>query len=96
MIEFHPRAAEELRQALTWYRARSLRAAERFVQQTIRAVTRLMADPRSYPVIAKGFHYVRVSKFLFVLVYQVRGANDVFVVALAHTSRRSAYWRGRT
>jgi len=28
MIEFHPRAAEELRQALIWYRAKCLRSAE--------------------------------------------------------------------
>jgi len=37
MIEFHPRAAEELRQALIWYRAKSLRAADRFLEQVIRA-----------------------------------------------------------
>lgn len=95
MIEFHPLARDELRQALLWYRAKSTRAAQRFVNQVHQAVVRLAVDPLSYPVIRRGFHYVRVSRFPFVLVYRIRSEKDVFVVAVAHTSRRSGYWKRR-
>ncbi len=95
MIEFHYLAVDELRQALAWYRAKSVRAAERFVERVHEAVLRVLADPESYPVIRRGFHYLRIPKFPFVLVYRIRAQNDVFVIAVAHTSRRSGYWRRR-
>ena len=96
MIDFHPLAVAELRQALRWYHTKSPRTARRFFEQIQSAIGRLAADPSSYPLIRPGFHYVRVSKFPFVLVYQIRSEKDVFVAAVAHTSRRSGYWKRRT
>lgn len=95
MIEFHELARDELRQAVMWYRARSLRSAQRFVQELRRVVDRVQLDPPSYPSIASRFRYVRIRRFPFILVYEVRRERDVFVIAVAHTSRRTGYWRRR-
>jgi plasmid stabilization system protein ParE len=94
VIEFHRLALEELRQAQAWYREKSLQAAERFFQQTSRTIERLLTDPSSYAKIGRGCHYVRISRFPFVLIYRIRSQNEVFVVAVAHTARRR-YWRNR-
>ena len=94
MIEFHPLAAKELRQAQAWYGARSLRTAERFFEQVNRAMERLAGDATSYPLIHKDFRYIPVLKFPFILVYRCDRGN-VLVVAVAHTGRRSGYWRRR-
>lgn len=94
MIEFHELALDELRHAQSWYRVKSPRAAERFFEEVNHVVERAVADPASYPVIGR-FRYIRIRRFPFILVYQVRPTNDVFVVAVAHTSRRKGYWTRR-
>lgn len=96
MIEFHHRALDELRQAHIWYRARSPRAADRFLEQVDRAVNRLAVDPAAQAKLGPAYHYVRISRFPFVLIYRTRSEGDVFVVAVAHTSRRGGYWRRRS
>jgi plasmid stabilization system protein ParE len=95
VIEFHRLAQRELRQALRWYRQRSLPAAERFFQQVTRAIDRLIADPASHAAFGSNHRVVSVSRFPFVIVFQIRADRDVFVVAVAHTSRRRGYWRHR-
>ena len=95
MIEFHPLARDELQVALAWYREKSARTAVRFLQRIDESLRRLIVDPSSYPTIGRRFRYIRVRKFPFVLAYQVRSAGDIFIVAVAHTSRRSGYWTSR-
>ena len=95
MMEFHHRALDELRQAQLWYRTKSVQSAERFFGQVSRALDRVLADPASQPAIGRGFHYVRVRKFPFILVYRIRSEGNVFIVAVAHTSRRPGYWNRR-
>lgn len=95
VIEFHELALNDLRQAQAWYREKSPRAAERFFLQTGRAAQRLLVDSGSQPVIGRDCHYMRISRFPFVLIYRVRSQSDVFVIAGAHTSRRRGYWSRR-
>ena len=95
MIEFHPLAHEELQLALALYREKSTRTALRFLRGVDQALNRLIFDPSSYPTIGPRFRYIRVPKFPFILAFQIRSATDIFIVAVAHTSRRSGYWTGR-
>ncbi len=94
-MEFHRLALEESRRAAAWYRKRSARAAERFVQQIRIAIERVTADPESFPLIGAQFRSIRIGKYPFMLIYEIRSPEVVFVIAIAHTSRRSAYWRRR-
>ena len=94
-MEFHRLAREELRQALGWYRAKSRQAAERFLLHTERTLQRVLADPAAFPRLGQHDHYLRISRFPFVLIYRLRPTGDVLIVAVAHTSRRSGYWRNR-
>lgn len=94
-VEFHWRARAELRNVVAWYQARSQRAASQFLIQMDRAVIRLADDPESLPRMGKRYRSLRVGKFPFLIVFLQRLDLSVFVVAVAHTSRRSGYWRGR-
>jgi plasmid stabilization system protein ParE len=95
VIEFHPFALDELQAALSWYREKSAKAAVRFLRGVDEAVERVIADPSSYPAIGTRYRYIRIKKFPFVFAYEIRGSNNIFVVAIAHTSRRKGYWTGR-
>jgi hypothetical protein len=50
VIEFHPHALDELRDAQQWYRTKSIRAAERFFEAVNQAIARMAADPVSHNV----------------------------------------------
>lgn len=95
MIEFHPLALQELRRAQAWYRDKSLQAAERFFEKTSRTIDRILSDPASHAPIGRNSRYVRIARFPYVLIYRVRHEKDVYMIAVAHTSRRRGYWRNR-
>lgn len=95
MIEFHALALRELRAAQAWYRERSPMAAERFFEQTNRVLDRILADPSSHAVYRKDYRQLRIARYPYVLIFQVRGDDRIFVTAVAHTSRRPGYWTRR-
>lgn len=95
VIEFHPQARAELREATIWYGERSSQVAARFVEQVTGAVDRIAVDPDSHPKIGRGYHYVRVSRFPYLLVFRVTESANVIVTAVAHTSRQSDFWQKR-
>lgn len=94
-VIFHRLAAREFRSAKNWYRQRSVEVAERFASAVDRAVNRIVVDADSLPVLAGTYRYARVTRFPYVLVVRRVDDDVVMVVAVAHTSRRSGYWRRR-
>lgn len=96
MILLHELARKELRDAVQWYCERSVDAADRFVTQIERAIDRIESDPESHTLIGRNHHYVRVSQFPYMLIYQVNAEGDVMITAVANTSRRPGYWKRRT
>ncbi len=94
-VIFHRLAAREYRTARDWYRQRSVEAAERFCIAVDRAVSRIFSDVDSLPKLTGAYRYVRVNRFPYVLIFRQTAPNAVMVVAVAHTSRRPGYWRGR-
>jgi toxin ParE1/3/4 len=94
-VRFHRLAAREHRAAKNWYRERSAEAAERFRIAVDKAVSRIVSDADSLPTLTGVYHYVRVNRFPYVLIFRQTAPSVVTVIAVAHTSRRPGYWRGR-
>ncbi|MGW8256630.1 MAG: type II toxin-antitoxin system RelE/ParE family toxin [Thermoguttaceae bacterium] len=94
-VLFHRLAAQEYRLAREWYRARSVEVAQRFAMAVDRAVDRIAADADALPVLLGAYRYARVVRFPYVLVFRRLETNEVMTFAVAHTSRRSGYWRRR-
>jgi plasmid stabilization system protein ParE len=92
---FHRLAAGEYRSARNWYRERSAEVAERFSIAVDHAVSRIAKDIDTLPVLTGQYRYVRVNRFPYILVFRLVDRDEVVVVAVAHTSRRPGYWRGR-
>jgi plasmid stabilization system protein ParE len=94
-VLFHRLAAGEYRSARDWYHERSATVAQRFQFAVDRAVNRLVVDAGALPCLAGPYRYVRIAGFPYMLVFRELDAEVVMVLAVAHTSRRSGYWRGR-
>ena len=92
---FHRLAAGELRRAHAWYATRDPGVAARFQQAVDDAVTRICDDPEGQAVVLKHFRWVRVRRFPYRLIFEQADENRILIIAVAHTSRRPRYWRGR-
>lgn len=95
-VIFHRLAAREFRAARDWYGARSRDVADRFRSAVDRAVGRIDANPDALAILKGPYHYVRVRRFPYVLIFRQKSPGVHMIVAIAHTSRRPGYWRRRT
>ena len=93
-VSFHPEARDEYDEALTWYQARSARAAARFESEVDRVVGLIRANPDSFPAYDGEHRYAVLRRFPYSLVYRAQG-DQVTAVAVAHSARRAGYWGSR-
>ena len=95
VLELHEEAAVEYDAAFDWYLERSPDAALKFDTEFDRAVAEIVQAPRRW---ANGPHHTRrflLRKFPFILIYRERDVIAIQVLAVAHTSRKPGYWKGR-
>lgn len=90
------RAKAELQEAADWYEARRSGGASASLAAVEYAFTQIADHPERYPVWqgASGFRRVLVSRYPYLVFYQLRGETAI-VHAVAHTSRRPGYWLER-
>src|SRR5438552_169513 len=93
-LDFHPDFREELRSAWWWYKGRRERAAAAFIRRVDQALDEIEAHPRRARKHRSGTRAVLLHPYSYRIVYQA-SAREVFIVAVAHTSRRAGYWRDR-
>lgn len=87
-------AAVELREAMAWYRERSLRAAENLwlrIQDSRRSI---VLFPYAAPLIGRRVRRFILSGFPYDMIYTVL-TDEIVIVAYAHHSRRPGYWKDR-
>ena len=94
MIRFRDEAVVELNEAIDWYLARSINAAEKFKDSLSSAIANIELDPKRFSVIHLDFRYARIFGFPYIVVYQQR-SDHVLILAVAHTRRRERYWLER-
>lgn len=94
-VEFHPAALAELDAATDWYLSRSTTAAAEFVREIEHAMERIAESPLRYPITRFGRRRFVLLKFPYDLVYRVHESARIEIIAVAHHSRRPAYWRAR-
>ena len=94
-VEFHPTASVELDAATVWYLERSATAAAEFVREIEHAIERIAESPLRYPLTRLGRRRFVLLNFPYDLIYRLRESAVVEIIAIAHHSRRPAYWKAR-
>ena len=85
-------AAREFTAAVEWYEADDSPSAVTF----LRAFDQIANFPASGTLTGEpGVRQILVPGFPYHIVYYERGGPEIAVVAVAHTSRESVYWRAR-
>lgn len=82
-------------ESLVWYAERSRFAAEGFEAEVEWAFERIAENPERYPFCDDRHRFLLLRKHPFQIVYRAAEENQWLVIAIAHTSRRPAYWSNR-
>ena len=93
-IRFHPAADDELLEATEWYLKRSATAAQGFVREIEHALSRIADGPDRYPLTRFGRRRFVLLNYPYDVIYRVT-RTEIEIVAVAHHSRQSGYWRRR-
>jgi toxin ParE1/3/4 len=94
VVDLHPEAIVEGREARNWYRERSHDVEERFRVALRRAIREVREAPERWPPDEDGLRSCRVPGFPYRLIYWTEGDHSL-VVAIAHSKRRPGYWKER-
>jgi len=94
VVDLHPEAIAEGREARLWYRLRSRVVEERFRLALRHAIATIREAPERWPADDDGLRQCRVVGFPYRLIYWTDGEYSL-VVAIAHSKRRPGYWRER-
>lgn len=87
-------ASTELQEAMAWYCQRSPRAAENFWLRIQDARRSMVLFPHAAPLLGQRVRRFILSGFPYDLIYSVL-PDEIVIVAFAHHSRRSGYWKDR-
>lgn len=93
-IRHDPSAAEELRNAADWLNQRNPRAGARFIATVKAKLQEIRKTPRRWPLEKDGTRRALLRKFKYLIVFR-EIKNVIQIIAYAHTSRRTGYWRKR-
>jgi plasmid stabilization system protein ParE len=93
-VKWHPAAEAEFQEALDWYAERNPAASWAFFREVRDAITSLSHDPTRLPSLGAKRHFAILKRFPYLVIYRVT-SDTIQVLAVAHASRRPAYWRGR-
>lgn len=95
-FELHPEAREEFLAAASRYEAEVGGLGERFIAEFERCITLLLEAPKiGSPLGRKLRRFVLDDNFPYSIIYAVL-RDTLYVVAVAHGSRRPGYWKRRT
>lgn len=91
---FHEAADTELTEAILYYDAKALGLGDRFLAEVKAATLRIEQYPEIAKVIDLDVRAKALTSFPYSLMYVV-DPSEIFIVAVAHHSRRPAYWADR-
>jgi plasmid stabilization system protein ParE len=94
LVRFHPAARQDADGAVTWYATRSMRTADRFVDELDHLIDLIVLGPRRFPLYDLGLRRAFFSRFPYYVVFQA-DPTKVEVVAVAHGKMRPGFWRSR-
>ena len=96
-VQFSQPASDELAEAIRWYEDRRTGLGRELYDAVVATVDLLQTHPE-IGTLRRGRYpsrQLRVTRFPYTVAYRDRH-DDIYVVAVAHTSRRPGYWKNRT
>jgi len=93
-VEYHEAAEEELLNEIAYLELRATGLGRRLFGDVLRAENLISQFPELAAEILPGIRTRVLRKFRYSLIYTIE-KDRVLILAVAHHSRRPAYWIGR-
>src|SRR5437763_1201409 len=93
-IRFIPEADAELTEARHWYSHQRQNLDLEFMQCVDDALSRVVDNPRSFPLVYRNLRRAVVHRFPFAVFYQMVD-NEIQVIAVFHSRRDPDRWKSR-
>ena len=94
LVEFHPDAAEEARDAVAYYEGMRPGLGDDFRAELEAALVRIQQSPQMYAVESGAVRLCPLHRFPFSIYYEEL-ADRIWIAAVGHQSRRPGYWMRR-
>ena len=94
LVEFHPQAQDELISAARYYEANAANLGVAFIRSVQYTASTLLEFPERGRRFGNRLRRVLVPGFPYGLLYKSE-PERIYIVAVAHLSRRPGYWRDR-
>jgi toxin ParE1/3/4 len=96
LVHIAPPASEEFTEAVQWYEGKRPGLGREFYDAIIHAATVVRTHPEIGVAVEGPYQYRQflIDGFPYKLIYRER-ADDLYIVAVAHVSRRPSYWKKR-
>lgn len=88
-------AASEFRKAERRYRRLNPATAQRFRQAVHDVIQRIAMSAEQGSPYQQRFRWLQVQRFPYLIYYEIRDPQPIYVYAVAHASRRPGYWLRR-
>jgi hypothetical protein len=93
-LRYHPLFDCDVREAALWYDHRSAGLGDAFADLVRQCVADVIADPQRFPMSASGCRYSRVSRFPYVVLFDLVD-DELLMLGVLHTARSMEKWRER-
>jgi hypothetical protein len=98
-LRYDSDAEEESRKAAQWYEAQQAGLGKDFLAALADAEEAVQSNPRRYPlsdwVQRRQVREIMLSRFPYLVIYEIMPNEELVILAVAHAHRRSGYWKRR-
>ena len=88
-ISFRKRAAKEYLNTLSWYKERSLQAADNFVLAVSETLNKIEDQPDRFRKTYKNYHEAKIKKYPFSIVYFIDEKKQIIIVTTLFHQKRN-------
>ena len=94
-VTFHEEADSEIYEAALYYEEKAADLGLLFLDEIVKAILRILANPMAYPSVGDEVRQAIVSRFPYSILYVIESDEHLRVIAAAHQKRRPGYWKVR-
>jgi toxin ParE1/3/4 len=91
---FHPEAALEFEEAVSFYAGRGRGLGRRFAQEVRATIQKILSTPDRWRVLEQDVRRCLVRVFPYSVLYTI-DPNYILIIAVMHGKRQPGYWKHR-
>ena len=89
-VKFNSRSNREVRGICEYYsREAGAKFAQEFLNELQKTIDRFTLWPKSYPMIGDNIYRAPLSKYPFVIIYQIEAEEEIRILAVRHHKQKT-------